>query len=84
MFVDAGIVTSSSIKKALPTLAVAELDNTYYALKLISENEAGYVFEKVPFKPGEEFDGFTALESFESADVESRFLIKGAFPLLTE
>ena len=84
MFVDSRIVTSSTLKKALPSVALAEIDNAYYALKLISENDATYVFEKVMIKPGGEFDGFTALESFESSDVESRFLIKGAFPLLTE
>ncbi len=84
MFVDSRIVTSSSLKKALPSVALAEIDNTYYALKLISENDATYVFEKVMIKAGEEFDGFTALESFESSDEESRYLIKGAFPLLTE
>ncbi len=84
MFVDSRIVTSSSLKKALPTVALAEIDNTYYALKLILENDASYVFEKVILKPGEEFNGFTALESFDSSEGESRFLIKGAFPLLTE
>jgi cobalt-zinc-cadmium efflux system membrane fusion protein len=84
MFVDSRIVTSSSFKKALPSVALAEIDNTYYALKLTSENDATYVFEKVAFKTGEEYDGFTALESIESSDSQSRFLIKGAFPLLTE
>ena len=84
MFVDSRIVTSSTLKKALPSVALAEIDNAYYALKLISENDGTYVFEKVMIKPGGEFDGFTALESFEGSDVESRFLIKGAFPLLTE
>lgn len=84
MFVDSRIVTSSSLKKALPSVALAEIDNSYFALKLISENDATYVFEKVMVKPGEEFDGFTALESFKSSDGESRYLIKGVFPLLTE
>jgi len=84
MFVDSRIVTSSSMKKALPSLALAEIYNTYYALKLTSENDTNYVFEKVTFKTAEEFDGFTALESLESSDDESRFLIKGAFSLLTE
>ncbi len=84
MFVDSRIVTSSSLKKALPSVALAEIGNTYYALKLISENEASFVFEKVTILPGEEFDGFTALESIENSDRESRFLVKGAFPLLTE
>ena len=84
MFVNSSIVTSTTLKKALPSVALAEIDNAYYALKLISENDATYVFEKVMIKPGQEFDGFTALESFEGSDGESRFLIKGAFPLLTE
>lgn len=84
MFVNSSIVTSTTLKKALPSVALAEIDNAYYALKLISENDATYVFEKVMIKPGQEFDGFTSLESFEGSDGESRFLIKGAFPLLTE
>jgi len=84
MFVDSRIVTSSSLKKALPSVALAEIDDTFYVLKLISENDAAYVFEKITVTPGEEFDGFRALESFESSDGEARFLIKGAFALLTE
>jgi cobalt-zinc-cadmium efflux system membrane fusion protein len=84
MFVDSRIVTSSSLKKALPSVALAEIDDTFFILKLISENDAAYVFEKIKVTPGEEFDGFRALESFESSDGEARFLIKGAFPLLTE
>jgi len=84
MFVDARIVTSSSPKKALPSVAMAEIDNTFYVLKLISENDVAYVFEKIMVNPGEEFQGFRALKSIESTDSEARFLIKGAFPLLTE
>ncbi|NNJ88212.1 MAG: efflux RND transporter periplasmic adaptor subunit [Eudoraea sp.] len=84
MFVDSRIVTSSSLKKALPSVALAEINNTYYALKLTAENDTGYVFEKVTIRAGEQFDGFTALESYEGKDGESRFLINGAFPLLTE
>jgi len=84
MFVDAGIISAQSEKQALPSMALAELDNTFYALKLVSETNEVYVFEKTPVTPGEQFDGFTALEGLGTTDTESQFLIRGVFSLLTE
>ncbi len=84
MFVDAGIISAQSEKPALPSMALAELDNTYYALKLVSETNEAYVFKKIPITPGEQFDGFTALHGPGTTDAESQFLIRGVFSLLTE
>ena len=84
MFVDANIVTSSLEKQALPSMAVVEINNISYALKLVSENDETFVFEKVVLKTGDRYNDFTAVEEVESEGAETRYLTKGAFTLLAE
>ncbi len=84
MFVDANIVTSSLEKQALPSMAVVEINNISYALKLVSENDETFVFEKVVLKTGDRYNDFTAVEEVESEVADTRYLTKGAFSLLAE
>ncbi|NNK20717.1 MAG: efflux RND transporter periplasmic adaptor subunit, partial [Flavobacteriaceae bacterium] len=50
MFVEAQIETSEIEKPALPTEALAEINNDVYVLKLISEDQDKYVFEQLRVK----------------------------------
>ncbi len=84
MFVDANIVTSSLEKPALPSMAVVEINNISFALKLVSENDETFVFEKVVLKTGDRYNDFTAVEEVESEVADTRYLTKGAFSLLAE
>lgn len=84
MFVDANIVTSSLEKQALPSMAVVEINNISFALKLVSENDETFVFEKVVLKTGDRYNDFTAVEEVESEVADTRYLTKGAFSLLAE
>ena len=83
MFIQARIVTSEVVKRSLPDEALAEVEGSTYALKLISEDADGYVFEKVRVVSSEGFDGFTAIDLPEGSEGESSFLTKGAFALLS-
>lgn len=84
MFVDSRIVISSSLRKALPSKAIAEIDEVAYALMLIEENAEGYVFKKVVVSKGDEYNDFTALEDPGTENGERKYLISGAFTLLVE
>ncbi len=83
MFIQAQIVTSEVIKRSLPDEALAEVEGSTYALKLISEDADGYVFEKVRVIPSERSNGYTAVDLPEESTGESSFLTTGAFALLT-
>ncbi len=83
MFLQAQIVTSEVVKRSLPDEALAEVEGSTYALKLISENADGYTFEKVSVVPSERFGGFTAIDLPQESGVETSFLTSGAFALLT-
>ena len=84
MFVYANIITTAVEKQALPSMALAEIDNMSYGLKLVTENDSIYIFEQVPLKAGEQFGGFIALEELGTTDAKSQFLIKGVFSLISE
>lgn len=82
MFVEAEITTSETAKKALPSEAIAAVDNRYYVLKLVSDDGGTYLFERLEVRPGEIYDGYTALEDMDTVLEKGQFLIKGAFSLL--
>lgn len=82
MFVEAEVITSEALQLALPDEALVEIDEWHYALKLVSDTSGGYVFEKVRLDIGERYQGYTAILSPEP-DKDSKYLIKGAFALLT-
>lgn len=81
MFVEAQIETSETQKPALPTEALAEIDNAVYALKLISEDQDKYVFEQLRVKSERRHEGYSAIELTEAKDKDATYLVKGAFSL---
>ncbi|MEY8020197.1 efflux RND transporter periplasmic adaptor subunit [Muriicola sp. SD30] len=81
MFVEAQIETSETQKHALPTEALAEIDNSVYALKLISEDQNKYVFEQLRVKSEHRHQGYSAVELTEVKDKDATYLVKGAFSL---
>ncbi|MEZ2413906.1 efflux RND transporter periplasmic adaptor subunit [Muriicola sp. E247] len=82
MFVEAKIETSEAQKPALPTEALAEIDNVVYALKLISEDQDKYVFEQLRVESEYRHEGYSAVELTAAKDKEATFLVKGAFSLI--
>ena len=83
MFVQARIIASEVLKMALPNEALVEIDDTAFALQLVSEDTENYVFEKVRVESGQSYEGFKAIEGSDTEDNNAKFLVRGAFSLLT-
>ncbi len=82
MFVEADIVTNSEIASALPSDAIIEVQGTNVALRLVSEEETAYLFEKVEIQTGAVFSGYTQIKNAESFNRKDPFLVKGTFDLI--
>jgi cobalt-zinc-cadmium efflux system membrane fusion protein len=82
MFVEASIITNTKKVNALPKNAVIEVDNQYYALKLIKEQNNDYLFEKVPVKIGESNSEFVAVKNNNDFSPNNQFLVDGAYNLI--
>ena len=80
MYVEAEIVTSSTEQSALPSEAVANIENDFFVL--IKEDEQ--VYRKVLVKIGTTQNGFTQILNAEDFTPNTTFLTKGTFNLLTE
>ena len=82
MFVEASIITDTKKVNALPKNAMIEVDNKYYALKLIKEENNNYLFEKVMVKVGESNSEFIAVKNNIDFTPNDQFLVDGAFNLI--
>lgn len=82
MFVDANIIVDSENKKALPKDAVVEVDEHYFALKLVGEKNGDYAFEKVHIEVDDTNPKFTTIKNSADFKSDDRFLITGAFNLI--
>ena len=84
MFVDAKIITTSSLAKALPSEAVVLLDEVPYVLVLDKKDGNIFYFNRAAVKTKESYNGFTELENTDGFMPNAQFLVKGAFNLLGE
>lgn len=84
MYVEAQIYTSTSSKYALPKDAVVEADGLYYVLMLDKRTDKTYHFVRKEVKPGETYDDHIEILNFKTFDLNSKFLIKGAFNLIKD
>ncbi len=84
MFVDASIITDSSIQKALPSEAIIEVDGVFYVLVLDRKEGETYFFNEQEVVVQENYDGFTVVENNGNLTNSTQFLTKGAFNLLGE
>ena len=80
MFVEAEIVTKDNHGIALPETAVAEIDDSFFALKLKEKAEDAYLFEEVEVEVGETKNRFTQITS--KIDSTAQFLDKGVYELV--
>ncbi|NJB71706.1 cobalt-zinc-cadmium efflux system membrane fusion protein [Saonia flava] len=84
MFVDASIITDSSLEQALPTEAIVTINDISYVLLMDSKNETGYTFKQVEIKTGNTYGGYTAVKNVGEFGATSTFLTKGVFDLIGE
>lgn len=83
MFVEAEIIISSKKSLALPTDAIVEIEDNYFALVLNYQKEDVYSFDKIKIKVGKQNEKYTEvinIDEFKGKEV----LTKGVFMLISE
>lgn len=80
MYIEAEILTTSSKYPALPTEAVANIDNDFFVLV----KEDGQTFRRVLVNIGTTNNGFTQILNADDFKPNTEFLTKGTFNLITE
>jgi cobalt-zinc-cadmium efflux system membrane fusion protein len=84
MFVEASIITDSTIAKAIPNEAIIEIDGISYVLVLEKKEANTYAFKPIEVVVNESYKGYSALKSEKNFQPSTQFLTKGAFNLLGE
>lgn len=80
MYIEAEILTTTAEHPALPSEAVANIDNDFFVLM----KEDSTNFKRVLVKIGTTNNGFTQILNAADFEPNSEFLTKGAFNLITE
>ncbi len=80
MYIEAEILTTTAEHPALPSEAVANIDNDFFVL--VKEDNTN--FKRVLVKIGATNKGFTQILNASDFEPDTEFLIKGAFNLITE
>ena len=80
MYIEAEILTTSAEYPALPSEAVANIDNDFFVLV----KEGSTNFKRVLVKIGATNNGFTQILNASDFEPNTEFLTKGAFNLITE
>lgn len=84
MFVEANIITESTIEKAIPNEAIIEIDDVAYVLILDKKDANNYFFKQIEVTVKESYKGYSTLESKNNFQLDTQFLTKGVFSLLGE
>jgi len=84
MFVEANIITDSSIHLSLPTDSFGVIEDQSYVLLLDEKKNDTYYFKQVEVKTYNSYDKMTALDSTSTFKEGAQFLVKGAFSLIGE
>ncbi len=80
MYIEGEILTTTTIHPALPSEAVANIDNDYFVL--VKENDTA--FRRVLVKTGATNTKFIQIVNANDFDENTEFLTKGAYTLITE
>jgi len=80
MYIEAEILTTTAQHPALPTEAVANIDNDYFVLVKKTDT----TFKRILVKIGSIHNGFTQILNTNEFDQNTEFLTKGAFNLIKE
>ncbi len=84
MFVEAQIFAEESVYKALPERAVVSINDENYVLRLKEKRLDDYIFEKKLVKVGMNSNGYIQIINETDFKDSDKFLVKGAFNLITE
>ncbi|WP_417882143.1 efflux RND transporter periplasmic adaptor subunit [Xanthomarina gelatinilytica] len=80
MYIEGEILTTTQEHPALPVEAVSNIDNDYFVL--VKENDT--TFKRVLIKVGATYNGFIQILNSDDFKLDTEFLTKGAFNLITE
>ncbi|MGB3343621.1 MAG: efflux RND transporter periplasmic adaptor subunit [Aequorivita sp.] len=80
MYIEAEILTTTAEHPALPSEAVANIDNDFFVL--VKEDSTN--FKRVLVKIGATNNGYTEILNAADFEPDTEFLTKGAFNLITE
>lgn len=84
MFVEANIITDDNNLSALPSEAVVSIDDKTYVLRLLEENEEGYIFEQIEVRTSAAYLNYTGILNTADFKKGDKFLGKGAFNLVID
>ncbi len=84
MFVEASIITDSTLAKALPSEALVTVDDVSTALILDKKEEDIYYFKQQEVNVIATYDGYSRIENTDIFESNVQFLTKGAFNLIGE
>lgn len=80
MYIECEIITDQKEFAALPTDAIVNIDEQYYVLQQTQELQ----FKKVEVKVGQRSDRYTQILNSGDFDADTKFIVKGAFNLISE
>ncbi|WP_347173642.1 efflux RND transporter periplasmic adaptor subunit [Polaribacter uvawellassae] len=84
MFVNAEIITDTSLEKALPSEAIVLVDEVSYVLVLDKIKDDTYYFKQKEVILKDGYDGYKIIENAKSFSSNTQFLTKGTYNLLGE
>ncbi|MBQ0733557.1 efflux RND transporter periplasmic adaptor subunit [Aquimarina celericrescens] len=84
MFVEASIITDSTLAKALPSEALVTVDDVSSVLILDTKEEDIYYFKQQEVNVQATYDGYSRIENPDIFGSNVQFLTKGAFNLIGE
>lgn len=84
MFVEAAIITNTSLAKAIPSDAIVTVDATSYVLVLDKKENNIYSFSQKEVTVGTNYQGYSIIEDSDNFSATTQFLTKGAFNLVGE
>jgi len=83
MFVEAEIVTAVENGLAIPSNAIVEIENSFFALVLTDQKEDVFTFEKVKLSIGKKSEAFVEILNADDFK-DKKVLTKGVFMLVVE
>ncbi len=83
-YLEAQVVVGTDTLFALPSTAVAEIENVFYVLMVSSEQNGTSEFVKKTVEVGQVQDGYRAILNADKFQPSDKFLTVGAFDLILE
>ncbi|MEN8885124.1 MAG: efflux RND transporter periplasmic adaptor subunit [Winogradskyella sp.] len=82
MFVNAEIITDTSLKMTLPETAIINFEDANYVLVLEQENDADFYFKQLKVDIGKTSNGYTELKDTTTLKKTDTIVTQGAFSLI--